>query len=73
MNEIIQYFSELGDLLLSLVDFLISFLGDLVFFVRLIVALTANIPNYFSWLPAECVSLIVIVFAVVIVLRVLGR
>lgn len=73
MNEIIQYFSELGDLLLSLVDFLISFLGDLVFFVRLIVALTANIPNFFSWLPVECVSLIVIVFAVVIVLRVLDR
>lgn len=73
MNEIIQYFSELGDLLLSLVDFLISFLGDLVFFVRLIVAFTANIPNFFSWLPVECVSLIVIVFAVVIVLRVLDR
>lgn len=62
-------FSFLG----SLYDFVVGIFEDVVYVIRLTAHFVAQIPNYFDWLPPECLALIVGIFAVVVIYKVLGR
>lgn len=56
-----------------LVDFVISFVQDIVYLIGLTADFVAKIPSLFSWLPSEALSLIIIAFGIVVVYKVLGR
>ena len=57
----------------SVYDFVVGFFEDTVYVIRLTAHFVAEIPDYFSWLPTECVVLIVSIFAIVVIYKVLGR
>lgn len=57
----------------SLVDFIIGFVEDCVHVVKLCAEFVLKIPTLFSWLPAEALALVVLIFGVVVVYKVLGR
>ena len=57
----------------SLYDFVIGIFQDIVYVIRLTAHFVAQIPDYFSWLPAEALALVVGIFAVVVIYKVLGR
>lgn len=73
LQTIADVLKGIADFIVSLVDFVISFIGDIVYIIKLTAEAVAKIPEYFSWLPSACVTLIVSIFAVVVIYKVLGR
>ena len=73
MQAVADFLRSIGDLLLSLVGFVINLFEDLVFMIKVIGKFVAEIPFYFSWLPSQLVTMIVIIFGVVVVYKILGR
>lgn len=73
MQAILDFFTGLIDIVFSLVDFVISFIGDLLYVIQLTGNFLLQIPNYFGWLPSAFVTLIVTIFGVVVIYKVLGR
>lgn len=68
-----EFFLSLGNIITSLVDFVVGLIEDIIYVVVLCGSFVAKIPTLFSWLPAEAVSLIVIIFSVVVIYKILGR
>lgn len=73
IESVKEYIIGIGELLISIYDFVIGFFSDIVYVIKLTAAFVAKIPSYFSWLPAPVVTLIVSIFAVVVLYKVLGR
>lgn len=73
MAAIIDFFNSLGDIISGAVEFLISTMKDIVFIVKSTGVVLASIPSYFSWLPAELLTILLSIFAVVVIYKILGR
>ncbi|MBO5952632.1 MAG: hypothetical protein J6Q53_00680 [Oscillospiraceae bacterium] len=73
MKAIIDFFTGLFDIIDSLVDFVISFIQDIVYVIQLTASFVAQIPNYFGWLPSAYLTIIISIFSVVVIYKVLGR
>ena len=73
MADILAFLKGIGSAITSLIDFLISFVSDVVYICELCGQFVLNIPSYFSWLPAEAVAIIVTIFAVVVIYKIAGR
>lgn len=73
MDAIIGFFSGIGDLLVSAIEFLISFVGDIVYIAKLTGKAVTAIPGLFGLLPAPCVAVLGSIFAVVVIYKILGR
>lgn len=73
MDAILQFFGGIADAVGAAFDFLVGLISDLVYLVQLTGKFLAQIPVYFSWLPAELLTLIVLIFTIVVLYKVLGR
>lgn len=73
MQEILNFFKGIGDAIVAAFDFLISFFGDLVYIVQLTGKFLLQIPSYFSWLPGELLAILGIIFAIVVIYKIMGR
>lgn len=73
LDSIKDFFLSLGNITTSLVDFVVGLIEDIVYVVKLCGSFVLKIPQLFSWLPAPVVALIVILFAVVVIYKILGR
>lgn len=66
LQNILNFFSSLWELLVNLVN-------DVVFVVQSLAKVVTTIPQYFSWLPAGVLASLVVVIAVVVIYKVMGR
>ena len=73
LEELVELFEDFIDSVMSVIDFVIGIIEDTVYMVKLTASFVAKIPDLFSWLPAEAVTLLVSIFAVVVIYKVLGR
>lgn len=73
LETIKEFFLGIGNVITSLVGFVIGFIEDVVYVVKLTASFVAKIPKLFSWLPAPALAIIVIIFSVVVIYKVLGR
>lgn len=73
MGQIVNFFKMLIDLLVGAVQFVVKLLKDLVYVVQLLGQAVANLPQYLGFLPSMAVSVLVTVFAIVVIYKVLGR
>lgn len=73
LDSIKDFLLYLIEPIVSLVDFVIQIVGDLVYVIQLVGSFAVNIPYYFSWLPSEIVTIIIIIFGVVVIYKILGR
>lgn len=73
IEKLVDFFLGLRDLIVGLVDFVVGLVEDLVYVVTLCGQFVLKIPQFFSWLPAPVVALIVTIFAIVVIYKVLGR
>lgn len=73
MDIIINFLDGIGNFFTVLFDYLNDFLSSLVEVLELLTYFTGNIPLYFSWLPSEYVTLIVLTFGVAVTYRIIGR
>ena len=73
IETLVNGIESIVDGLLSLFDFLFSMIEDLVYVAALLGDIGGGIAVWLSWLPALVVSTVVILIALAIVFRVLGR
>ena len=73
MQAVADFLKNIGNLLLSVVDFVIGLFEDLVYMIQLIGKFIIELPYYFQWLPSELMSMIILIFGVVVVYKILGR
>lgn len=73
MQAIIDFLSSIGSAILAGIDFVISFFEDLVYIIQLTGRFLAQLPSFFSWLPAPVVSVLLTTFAIVVVYKIAGR
>lgn len=73
MNAIIKFFEGLMDGISAAIDFLISFIEDIVYIVRITGEFVLEIPTYLAWLPGPVLAIVVTVFGVVVIYKVMGR
>lgn len=73
MQSIIDFLSSVGEAILAAIDFVISFFGDLIYIIQLTGKILTYIPGYFSWLPAEAVTVITVIFSLVVIYKITGR
>lgn len=57
----------------ALIEFVINFIGDLIYIIMLTGEFLLKIPEYFAWLPGTLLSLVVTAFGIVVIYKVLGR
>lgn len=73
MDAIIKFLQGIIDGVTAALDFLIGFIEDIVYVVKLTGEFVLNIPNYFAWLPAPVLATVVSIFGIVVIYKVLGR
>lgn len=73
MDAVISFFKGLGNAIISIFDFIISFFSDLIYVIQLLGKVVLSIPNYFSWLPDGITTMLITLFAIVVIYKVLGR
>lgn len=73
MDGLLAFFQGIGDTISSVVSFVISFFEDVVYIVQLTGKMLAQIPSYFSWIPAEFLALIITIFSIIVIYKITGR
>lgn len=73
LETIKNFFLGLTNVITSLIDFVVGFVEDIVFVVKLCASFVAKIPQLFSWLPSGVLAMIVLTFSVVVIYKVMGR
>ena len=73
MSSVIEFLKGIGEAILAAFDFLISFFEDLVYVIKLLGKFILQIPNYFSWLPAELLLILSSLIAIVVIYKIMGR
>lgn len=73
LETIKNFFLGLSNVITSLIDFVIGFVEDIVYVVKLCASFVAKIPSLFSWLPSGVLAMIVLTFSVVVIYKIMGR
>lgn len=73
MNAIVKFFEGLMDGISAAIDFLISFIEDIVYIVKITGEFVLEIPTYLAWLPGPVLAIVVTIFGVVVIYKVMGR
>lgn len=64
---------NIGDFFVTIFDFVVGFVNDIIDVIKYCGEAFAKIPDYFSWLPVEILGIILALFAIVVIYKVLGR
>lgn len=73
MGAIITFFEGIVDAITGAIDFLIGFIEDIVYIVKITGEFVLEIPSYLGWLPAPVLAIVIVVFGVVVIYKVMGR
>lgn len=73
MDTIINFFSTLGEIINTIIGFVVSFFQDVVYVITLTGKFLGQIPSLFSWVPAEMLVILVSIFSIVVIYKILGR
>ena len=73
ISAIIDWVAGIGEAISSAFDFFVGFLADLVYLVQLTGKMIAQIPSYFSWLPAPILGILITAVSVAVVFKIIGR
>ena len=73
MKAITDFLGGIGNGLMMIVDFVISFFEDVAYIIKLTGEFVLKIPEYLSFLPPSVLAIVVSIFTVVVIYKVLGR
>lgn len=73
MSAVANFFSSVGDLLVSLGQWFIDTLLDLWYAISMMIDFSLMLPQVFAWLPASAVLVMTMTFAIVVIYKILGR
>lgn len=73
MQAIIDFFVTIGEVVTSIIDFVVKFFMDLVYIIGLLGQTIAALPAMIGWLPSACISLVIATFTIVVIYKIMGR
>ena len=73
MKALVAFAEGISSAITGVLDFLFSLIGDVVYLVQLTGRMLAQIPRYFSFLPAPVLAVIVTAVTIAVLYKVLGR
>lgn len=73
LQSIFDVLTSIGNFFTSIVEFLISFIGDLVYAIKLIGETVIQIPSYLGFLPSAVLAIFITIFSIVVIYKILGR
>lgn len=73
MSAFFDLLDGIGQAFISLINFVVDLVSDLVWFVGFISEMLPAMPAFFTWLPAGLSTILFSCIGVVVVLRILGR
>lgn len=73
LSVVKDFFLGVSGVITGLVDFVVGFIEDIVYVVKLCTSFVAKIPKLFSWLPAPVLGVVVLIFSVVVIYKIMGR
>lgn len=73
MSALVDFFASLGNVIVSLVEFVFKFIKDLFYIIELLGNTLLALPSMIGWLPSACISLAITAFSIVVIYKVMGR
>lgn len=73
MDALFQVFEAIGSAIAFVINFVVTLFMDLVWLIQMLGQIVAAIPGYFAWLPAELLSILIVIIGAALVLRIMGR
>lgn len=73
MTAIINFLQAIATGVQAAIDFLLTMIADVAYVVELTAKFVSQIPGYLSFLPAPVLSMVISMFAVVVIYKILGR
>lgn len=73
MQNLINIFTSLFDIIKGIVDFIIGFFQDIVFIVKTLGQFIIKAPLMFGFLPPAVLAIFLVGITVVIIYKVVGR
>lgn len=73
MGALLDFFTSLGNVIVSLVEFVIKFVKDLFYVIELLGNMLISLPTMIGWLPSACISLVITIFSIVVIYKIMGR
>lgn len=65
--------SDIANFFSTVWDFIIHVFQEIVYVIQLLGTVIANIPSYFTWLPASVIALLILGIGIVVIYKVVGR
>ena len=73
MQAITNFLSGIGDAVIAVFDFVVSFFSDLIYMIQMLGQIAIQLPSYFAWLPPELLAGLTLIFTLVVLYKILGR
>lgn len=73
LGQIIEFFTNIGDVITSIINFVIQHYKNLLFMYKLLFKFLASIPSFFTWLPSPFMTVLLVIFSVAVIYKILGR
>ena len=73
LDGLFDSFSTIGEYISTAWTFLVDFFKDTFDMIKLVGETVAKLPQYFTWLPEELLTILLVLFGVVVLYKILGR
>ena len=72
-QKIGDFLQGIWDAIITVIEFVVDFIKDIIYIVQLVGETVLKIPDYIGWLPTYVTASIVVLFAIVVIYKILGR
>ena len=73
MGAIADFLALIGEVITGIIDFVITFVTDLVYIIQVIGSVLAQIPSFLTWFPAQLSTILVLGISIAAIFKIAGR
>lgn len=73
LQKIGDFLQGIWDAIITVIEFVVDFIKDIIYIVQLVGETVLKIPEYIGWLPTYITASLVVLFAIVVIYKILGR
>ena len=73
LGNILDGIKSIANFFITVGQFIVDFISDLVYAIGLIGKTVLEIPSYLGWLPSSLMAMLTTIFSIVVIYKILGR
>ena len=73
LQKIGSFLEGIWDGFLTVIEFVIDFIKDIIYVVQLVGETVLKIPDYIGWLLTYVTATVIVIFAIVVIYKIIGR